>query len=306
MHVPRPWVLALIEEGLLERLIFGVHRDPAQEVPDTQCLHLALRYLEQRRPDHRLPEIIGGTAALGVRGVTTFSLPRPPLVLTHSERRPRKPHDLFTTLRCDLSRVPHEQVRGVTVADVPLALAHAADEPDVTGKQLRLAVDDLRGQRMLDLPAAARQWATMSTRGARRLLQMVADGDFEQESEGERDAFRRLFATHPPAPDCQVWLTPSIRVDFLFIAAALVVEYHGGDHDYTVDKDSTRGWALRNLGCEVIAVTKSMMRDSGGLAAGIHRIRVQREHLIASGHLRPLQVPAQPPRLSPLRTFDAA
>lgn len=304
--VPRKWVLALAEDGMIERMIFGVYRDPTQEVPPTQCLHIPRAYLEQRRPDGCPPEVISGEAALGAHGVSAFPLPRPPLVLIDPSRHLRKGRGAFTVLRTDLTRVEAEKIGGLILASTRRATADAATNPDVSDATLRQGIDEMRNRGTLDIAGAVAWWAQLRHSGACRLTGMAEAGVFEQESEGERDAFRRLFETYPPAPDCQVWLTESIRVDFVFLSAGLVIEYHGGVHDGSVDRDSTRIWALRRLGFEVIVVTKSMLRDPHALAAEIQAIRMQREHLVRAGHLRRPAVPAQPPRLSPLRTFHAS
>ena len=304
--VPRRWVLALAEEGLVERMVFGVYRDPAAESPPTQDLHAVRAYLEQRRPEACLPDVISGGASLAARAIEGFALPYRPVVLIDPGRHIRRRRPEFTTLRTDLARIAAEEVGGLLLAAPARALVDAAADPGVTDLQLRTGTDDLRNRRMLDIVEAVAYWTELSHRGARRLAGMAAAGDFEQESEGERDAFRRLFDLHPPAPDCQVDLGPSIRVDFVFLDAALVIEYHGRVHDGSVDKDATRVWALTLLGYEVIVVTRSMMRDPAALAAQIQARRLQRAHLIRAGHLRRPLLPPQPPRLTPLRTLAAA
>ncbi|HUG83363.1 MAG TPA: DUF559 domain-containing protein [Euzebya sp.] len=304
--VPCKWVLALVEEGLVERMLFGVYRDPTAEPPPTQCLHVVRAYLEQRRPDGCPPEVFSGEAALGAREVEGFPLPCAPLVLMDGARHIRRARAEFTTLRTDMSRIPAEDVAGLLLATVIRSLADAANTRHVTEAQLRVGIDDLRNRWMLDIVDAVAFWAALPHDGARRLTRMAEEGAFEQESEAERDAFRRLFVNHPPAPDCQVHLTPSIRVDFVFLSAALVIEYHGGVHDRSVDQDATRIWALRRLGYEVIVVTRSMMRDHAALAAEIQAIRMEREHLVRAGHLRRPLLPPQPARLSPLRTIRPA
>jgi hypothetical protein len=50
LGVPRPHLLALIDEDLVERMLYGVMRDPSAVAPWDQPLHLPLVYLGQRRP----------------------------------------------------------------------------------------------------------------------------------------------------------------------------------------------------------------------------------------------------------------
>jgi very-short-patch-repair endonuclease len=301
------WVLALAEEGDVERLMHGCYADPAQDVPADRPLHLAVAYLSQRRPAHRRPEVISGTAAIAHRCQPDLGYPARVLVLSEQERRPRKPRTAFRVVRTDLGAIDSEIVRRVAVAPVDRALEDAAGIERVSDERLRQAVYALKHRRLIDVVAAARTWHDRDTAGARRLVRLAETGEFDHESPAERSVFQQLFTDFPPAPDCQVYLTPSIRVDAVFLSAALVLEYHGEDwHNGSVDADSTRAWALIALGYMVIAVTRSMRRDPAALAAQIHGIRREREHLIATGALRLPPLPPQPPRLTPLRTLHVA
>ncbi|MEE8599699.1 hypothetical protein [Euzebya tangerina] len=149
-------------------------------------------------------------------------------------------------------------------------------------------------------------WQLLTHAGATRLLRMAEAGDLEHESVAERTVYREVFQAFPPAPDCQVWLAPDIRVDYAYLAAGMVLEYLGeAAHAHSVDRDGTRTYALRRLGFDMFGITKSMLKDKPGLAATVHSTRREREQLILDGRLPRPAVPAQPDRLTPLRTLHA-
>ncbi len=92
------------------------------------------------------------------------------------------------------------------------------------------------------------------------LLDMAAG-----ESPPERRAAEVLV---PLGAAQQVWLTSSIRVDFLFPEARLVVEYDGrATHEGPVrrGRDSGRDDALRALGYAVLRITARDLADPAGL-----------------------------------------
>ena len=103
----------------------------------------------------------------------------------------------------------------------------------------------------------------------------------------------------PPANDlpyeaatltgAEVVLRGRLRVDFVFLFAALIVEYLGGVHDGRADYDATRNYVLERLGYRSITVTKSMAREGPGLIAHIHTIRRERG---AAGARRAAGAPA--------------
>lgn len=134
---------------------------------------------------------------------------------------------------------------------------------------------------------------------------MADRGDLEQESEAERHLYREGFpAAHKP--DCQVWITPSIRVDFLYLALLVVVEYLGKDHELRLEHDATRSAVLQRLGYLVIAVTAAMTRDMAAVSALIATSLDQRLAQQHAGILRAPVLIEQPPRLSALRTLRGA
>ena len=295
----RERIAAWTRAGLLERLVPGLYRVADAPVPPTQCLHLPLRYLAT--PGRASPAaLISGGAALGLLGVAPFGLPCQPLVLVDRSRTVRLGSAPFRVRRVALDAAGHDRHDGIDVAGAARVLADAALDPRVTDRELRLAVDQLRGRRLVAVAALVACWRRMPRHaGARRLLRLAPA--LEQESEAERDLYA-LFLRSPPVPDCQVVLRGRLRVDFVFLFAALIVEYLGAVHDGRADHDATRNYAFERLGYRSITVTKSMAREGPGLIEHIHTIRREREQLVLDGRLARPPLPPQPPRLAPLRT----
>ena len=289
-----------VEQGLLERVVRGWYRRPGDPVPPTQPLHLAQRYLS--RGGHRA--LITGQAALAMWQVPGHGLPARPTVLVPHDTRLRLADAPFDVLRCrHLADEPVRPTRGLDLVDPARAIADLARDPSRDDRAIRQTVYDVVNRLGANPALLAERWRRIGHDGAQRLLQMAAEAVFDVESEGELTCLRRLFEPHPPLPDCQVWLTDSIRVDFAFLAAALVVEYHGGLHDRSVDRDATRAYALQQLGYLVLVVTRSLLLGADHVAEWIHHERTQRERWIARGELPAPELPPQPPRLRPLRTL---
>lgn len=299
---PAGWVV----DGLAERLLHGIYRDADGEVPDDQCLHLATRYIGQRATTPDVPAVFSGAPVLALERVEGFELPCRPLVLVAGGSDPRSTPQAFSRRRVDLAEVAVRHLLGHPTTFPDRAVADAALDRDLSDRQIRTAVDQLRWDRKLWLPDAVATWQALGHAGARRLVALYDAGAFDQESEGERRAFRLLFEDHPPLPDCQVVIVGQLRVDFVFLSAMLIIEYHGNPHDGRTEADATRRHALERLGYRVIVVTKSMLADAGGLARFIHTERVHREQLVAAGALPRAPLPIQPPRRLPLRTLHPA
>lgn len=296
-------IARLHDDGVLRRLLHGTYVLADVPEPPERCVALPIRYLSQRRPEGHRPAVVSGTAGLALHDRGPFALPHVnPLVLVDPECRLRPAHVPWTTVRAEQPASP-VSVRGVPTAPPLRCLADAAGEKGVTDKALRLSVDDLRGADRLLMPDIVDGWRASRGLGVNRLERMLEEGQFEQESEGERRVFQTVFVPHPPLPDCQV-VVGRYRVDFIFISAALIVEYYGlGTHAHRVDADAVRIHALEALGYRVIVVTRSMLKRPGPLAAHITLIRRDREQRIARGELPAPPLPTQPRRVAPLRTL---
>ena len=122
-------------------------------------------------------------------------------------------------------RWPRQRHGSVDTADAAQALADLAWGHAYTDRDLRVLVDETR----FSLRRRSRRtWSAMAADRPSRSTPIARHARaFEQESEGERTAFTKLFLAYPPLPDCQVVLVGSLRVDFVYLDAALVIEYLG-------------------------------------------------------------------------------
>ncbi len=80
------------------------------------------------------------------------------------------------------------------------------------------------------------------------------------------------FVAALPRPELQAWVTPRIRVDFLWRAAAYVLEYHGEGHDGQRMRDRQRTTALEDLGFAVEVITAADLRDVEATRRRIQRV----------------------------------
>lgn len=293
-------VSAWVRQGLLDRLAPAWVRLPGDEAP-LQAGHLAVGYLERFRPGATIA--LSDEYALGLL-IPSRALPALPMVLVEHGRRLRVrsgPWDVHQ--RSTLDPADLAVTRGLPHARAPLALADRAATRIADDGLLAIVYEVINATRIRPT-ALVSAWTRLDHPGARRLLELTAAGALEHESPAELRLFRDVFAGHPPLPDCQVMVTDRIRVDFMYIFAALVIEYLGEQsHANRVDADGARLYAMRTLDLETIIVTKSVARDPVGLRAHIHRTRLEREDLMLRGLLRRPPLPRQPDRLTPLRTL---
>lgn len=292
--------------GVLVRLAPGLYADAAAPPPVLQRAAVPQRYLDglrQRLARPAMPSALTDQAAIELRAGPIA--PTTPLVVAlPRDRQVRLTRPPFAVRRREWDPDGWDLVRGLRCALEAPALADAAGSAaGRDDRDLRVLVDRARSLGAA-VPALVDAWRTMPGEGARRLLQMAAAGDFEQESEGERRAFRLLFAQPHDQPDCQVVVLGSFRVDFVFLDAALVVEYFGKDaHEGRLEADMTRIMAIEALGYRVIVVTASMLWEPVALARFILGLRAQRAELIRRGTLASPPLPMQPRRLRDLRTL---
>lgn len=296
-------VAAWAADGLLRRVLHGVYALADRPPHPLESVCLPQVYLTWRAGERSGPPVLSGKAALALHHAEGFDLPARPLVLVDRACRVRprsKPFDIRRVVTEDLE---WDWVNGLRVSAPWRALADTALDISATQRDLRVGSDTLRNRGMLDVVDAVARWRAMNHGGAARLLRMTAEGQFEQESEGERRAFAALFGHGAPLPDCQVTLLGRLRVDFVFLHAGLIIEYYGRDHDGRADTDATRIDALEQLGYRVIVVTRSMLRRAPSVRARIEHTRQDRLHRALAGLLPLPQLPPQPPRLTPLRTI---
>lgn len=225
------------------------------------------------------------------------------MALIDTTRQVRLSEPPFEVLRTELALEGHLRHEHLHLALPTRMIGDYGGQAGVTDVALRTAFDRLRRVARIDMFDAVDVWARRFGVGFARLHAMVLDGVFEQESEGERRLFNDVLAKAGMPPDCQVWMTPRIRVDFAYLFAGQVLEYHGEEaHRDRVDADSTRQFALRQLGQDVLVVTKTMVTDPNLLPYIIELQRRGAED-IAAGR-RPAPRPLlDRPRLFPLRTL---
>lgn len=291
------WVRA----DCLERLVRGWFREPNIWVPNQEA-HVALAHLQANQPVN--PAVISGVHALNAAGCD-LSPTGPPLVLMNHGRRLRLSRPPFRIAqRSGICNVPAQYRGRLAVAPPAHALADLVTEHPRSDEELRAILYRVINRLALPPTELVSTWRGMNHPGARRLLRLADEGALEHESPAEYSLFREVFTPFGPQPDCQVLLTPNIRVDFVYLFAAFVIEYYGEEaHAGRVDRDGTRGYALRHLGNDVLVVTKSMTTSPASLAQHIHQVRRDREDLVLRGELARPPLPRQPDRLTPLRTL---
>lgn len=291
-------VAAWAEAGLVDRLLPGLYRCVGAPHTGEQRVAVPLRYLDDEPRRGREPARVTGAAALALDGVEGFTVPDRPTVLVEPARRVRLPDPPFLLRRAQVPASDRCRLAGFPAVRAARALADAALDEAVTDKALRVGFDDARWRGRVRLEQfGARMAELRGHRGARRMLAMYDAGDLLMESEGERAAFAALFAAYPPAPARQVWVLPGIRVDFVYLRAALVLEYLGKDaHEGRIEEDAARAWRLRRAGYEILPLTSGLLPQAETLVRDIHRIRREREALAAEGRLLVAPLPPQPRR----------
>lgn len=301
LRMSRDAAAEAVHQGLLDRKAPGLFGGLARPAPWVQPAAAALRYLRRAADDQR-PVALTGSAALALHGLDGFDLPPRPVVAVGADRRLRL---RAAPLRIVRDPVTDPVVRhGLAVAPVGRALVDLERAEAAPDHRLRHGADAARWARALELAGWVEELRAQPRRTP-RYLRLAESGVLDQESEGERGAFRDLFTGYPP-PDCQVWLLPSVRVDFAYLQAALVIEYLGDVHAGRLQADTTRTYALQRAGYFVLLVVRSMLEDADELAAVIQRLRRDREALAARGLLPRHPLPPQRQRVTPLRTRVAA
>ncbi len=302
-------ITQLVRDGSLDRVHLGLYRLGGAAPHPRQDLYIAQRYLERRQGnctshlrDDRPGFLLSGGAALEAHGVEGIS-GRQIVALIDQTRRVRLGDPPFAVVRADLASVAPCWRRRLSLAESARCAGEHAAGP-VSDEEVRGVIDRLRWRRALEIVEAARAWAGWQGSGFRRLHAMRLAGVFEQESDGERRLFNDVLRGRQPLPDCQVWFSPSIRVDMAYLDCGLVLEYHGMDaHAGRVDEDAVRTMTLRQMHAEVFVVTTSMLKDAEGLAAHIGQTRERLREAIERGIRPPPPRPLDRPRLLPFRTL---
>lgn len=292
----------LVASGAAVRYAPSVLGPASRPLARNGSLWVAARYHEQLGHCSP-PPLLTGAAPLALQRVEGFDVPSRPQV--RWSLAPRLLDPPWESL--GVRPIPENPlvIEGLCCAGPGLALADHALDPSVTDRALRVAVDAVRWRDRATLEDLRARWEELGRHpGARRLLALYFSGVLDQESDGERDAWKDVFLPSGPLPDCQVWLSATRRVDFVFLGAALIIEYLGVVHEGLLEQDAQRTFELSSLGYELLPLTKGVLhRDAGGFARHVHARRRDREELARRGLLRVAPVPLQPPRRVPLRTL---
>ncbi|MGH8934067.1 MAG: hypothetical protein ACRDZO_26370 [Egibacteraceae bacterium] len=267
-------VEGLVSRGALEVAHCGTYRIPGTARPPEQA---AMAAVLRCRPRARLT----GPFVLGLLGVEGFSVSDPFEVLVPPDRRvrrvpfsvrPDRLHDRFAATVGEL------QVVTATRALVDTART-------VGGKRLIVGIDSARWLGLTRVDRLLRCADCFRGHpGAIAVRNLVSSGALDHESQGER-AVAVIFADHDPALESQVWITPRIRVDFLWPDVRLILEYqgerhHGLPHDRADDRARDR--ELGRLGYHVEYITSADLAKPDLLRA---RILAVRRTLVAARRL---------------------
>jgi hypothetical protein len=325
-------IAELVKLGFLDRLQPAHVRLAGDEAPH-QLGHLAATYLDHHRPGE--PFALSGLWGLATRQVDVVGArrgqtdaPEDPIrragIPTSEEERTaarragRRPLALVLpgrklevclpafdlTTRADLRSIRIERLHGLPLAELAVAIADGVEQIGRDEDGRRALLYRVLNRLQPDRAALIARWATMAHPGARWLLEQAAMGVLEHDSPAERALFEQVFRPFGPLPDCQVWLSDGIRVDYAYLFAGLVIERNGEEeHANQVVRDGTREYAKRSMGYETITIVRGMDRDPAALAAHIHATRRHREQLVLEGRLPRAALPVQRDRLVPLRTL---
>ena len=264
----RKRVEGLVRRGRWEVVQRGVYRAAGSAQPPEQA-HLAAVFRVGE------PAVLTGEPALGLLGIEGNRVAATPVVIANRTQRVRSVSFEVRYLG------PLHRHDCAKMGPLPIATPHRmlVDRArDVRGKELRVMIDALRRRGSTDvdrLREAAER--ALPQRGAARLLELIASGSLDVESEGER-LLADLFADVQPPPEVQQWLLPGIRVDLVWRDVRLVVEYDGEAHHHLPtdrEHDRRRRQRLREAGWVVMVVTAAMCRDPRELRARVLQRRAE-------------------------------
>ncbi|MBW3665537.1 MAG: hypothetical protein KY469_20775 [Actinobacteria bacterium] len=206
---------------------------------------------------------ITGPLVLALINIDGFTRKDPFDVLTRPGRRMRGidwPHREDPTP--DVGRATLKKLPMVTPT---IALVDSARFPEIGDRRLRLGLDVCRWRSLTsdDEVLARARLLGPTDPGAAFWLELLADRVPGSESDAESRMVTWL-QVFDPAPEPQVWVTPSRRVDGYWRAYQLILEYLGSvDHSYAEARirDDERARELEALGNRVIPVVAADLRD---------------------------------------------
>ncbi|MBS3940576.1 MAG: hypothetical protein KG028_06410 [Actinobacteria bacterium] len=163
------------------------------------------------------------------------------------------------------------QVRLAVLVDALIDAGRFVDE--VGERNLRLAYDSLRwrGELTAEQFEAALADRPADDPGAAALREVFGVADLRSESEGER-RIGGAACRFSPAPEPQVWVTRTRRVDWYFRVLKLALEYLGSvDHSTLRSRraDAARNRELAEAGIRVETLRAADVADEDALIARI-------------------------------------
>jgi hypothetical protein len=255
-----------LRHGHLERYHHGTYRRTgAADDLHQEALAAALRC----RPGAR----VTGPRILSFLGVEGFDEDAGFTVLTRPGRRVRKvPFGVATDLAHGWGEAAYGGVPGTTPALTLLELARGSGYVD---EELLRTFDRARWRGVVTRDRLEVAVAALPDHpGARRWAAMLGTSASRVESPGERRLVP-ILERLSPAVEFQVSVAPGLRVDALWRAHAVVIEYRGGGvHDDPRDEraDEARDARLLGLGFTVVHVVAADLQHPDALLARLRRI----------------------------------
>lgn len=260
-----------VRRGLLEVMryrgvrLVGVYRSPmAPQPPEQALLAAALRCG---------PEAwVTGEAALGLLGFEGYSPRAAFRVLVPPGRWVRNVP--FPVDRDTLHAEHRARTGGVPITRPARSIVEVART--VTCKRLRSTVDQAVWRKLVTIPELRACATALRHEGARTLREMIDDGVFEQESEGER-ALKPVLTGLDPPPRWQYYVSSDIRVDCCLADVPIVIEYYGEEAHalpHLRERDHQRTRTIEALGYTVLEVWKQDLRQPEVLRARILGVRL--------------------------------
>ena len=277
----------LVQSGVLRPIHRGVYRvDGAPHTPEQLAMAAVLRARAGARID--------GPFVLGLLGVDGFTRDDPFEVLVAEGRRL---HNVDFPWRPDpvpgLGAASHGALPIVTPARAFVATARLLSDDE---RRLRVGIHSARWRGTVT-PPRLREWVDRLhglDPGSDTLRALFEQGVLENESEGETELGRHL-ALFDPAPEPQVWVTPTLRVDWYWRQLRLAPEYDGAvDHAHAAGRrhDRRREEELAALGVQRVPVRAADLARPDELLRWMEAVTLVRARELAVTPPRRLQARA--------------
>jgi hypothetical protein len=256
---------SLVQRGGLEKLLCGTYRVPGAAVPAEQYAMAAVLRCRPRA-------WVTGPFVLGLLRIEGFTVADPFEVIVPPGRRVQR---VPFTVRCEA--LPAHSLAAIGPLPAVTATRALIDTArGVNGRRLVSAVDSARWLGLTRVDRLLRTAEQLRRHpGAKRIRELIATGTLDYESEGERTV-ATIFADYDPPLEPQVWITPRIRVDFVWQDVRMILEFDGQRrHSLGADRDEDRARdrELRRLGYHVEHVTTADLANPSLLRARVLAVR---------------------------------